>query len=121
MAHGHRGAGLRRQGTLEALRALSNLGIVKPGEFRDLSEGYLFLRRLDHRLRLDRDQSMDLLEREGEKLQGVARALGYKRRGGKEPGDLLLRDYELRRERVRAIYERFFKLESGSDSTPARS
>lgn len=108
--------GPRRQGTLEALRTLSNHRLVRPGQCRDLSEDYLFLRRLDHRLRLDRDQSIDVLEREGEKLHGIARALGFK---GRDPGDLLLRNYELRRERLRARYEAFFKIEPGSGATSA--
>lgn len=79
-----------------------------------LSQGYLFLRRLDHRLRLERGLSLDVLEREADKLEGIARAMGYKasrkprRSGRKGAGELLLEDYELRRERIRGCYERFF-------------
>ena len=88
--------------------------ILKKSEYRLLSEGYFFLRRLDHRLRLERDRSIDILEREPEKLQGVAQALGYKGSGKGTKNDkgnvgrLLLKDYELRRERIRLCYDRFF-------------
>ena len=64
-----------------------------------------------------RDQSIDILDREPDQLYGVAQALGYKgsrKTGNKEkrqPGNLLLRDYELRRERIRACYDRFFKVD----------
>lgn len=114
LSHGFRHPKLRRRGTLAALKALRDLKLLKDREFRLLSEGYLFLRQLDHRLRLERGQSLDILEREAVKLQSIAQAMGYKagRRQGKEAGknagELLLEDYELRRERIRACYERYF-------------
>lgn len=110
LSHAYRLPGIRQRGTLEALRTLHHHKVIRKAEYLLLSEGYLFLRRLDHRLRLLRDQSIDILEREGEQLYAVAQALGYKGNKRKSPGDLLLRDYELRRERIRACYDRFFKI-----------
>ncbi|MBI2349466.1 MAG: bifunctional [glutamate--ammonia ligase]-adenylyl-L-tyrosine phosphorylase/[glutamate--ammonia-ligase] adenylyltransferase [Deltaproteobacteria bacterium] len=110
LSHGWRLPALRERGTLEALKALKKEKIIKASEHRLLSEGYLFLRRLDHRLRLQRDQSIDTVEREPGELYGVAQALGYKGNKKKNPGALLLRDYEARRERIRACYQRFFKM-----------
>ncbi len=81
---------------------------VKLGYGGILVEGYTFLRRLGHRLRLERDHDPHVLEREPGRLRAVARALGYEERGRKPPGATLLRDYEKRRERIRACYERFF-------------
>ncbi len=109
LSHGHDYPDLRQRGTLEALKALRKKKIVRESDYRLLSEGYLFLRRLDHRLRLQRDQSIDILEREADDLHGVARALGYKGSRKNHPGALLVRDYEARRERIRACYDRFFK------------
>ncbi|TMA09169.1 MAG: hypothetical protein E6J89_13410 [Deltaproteobacteria bacterium] len=108
LSYGHLHPRLRQRGTLAALNALRELKILKEREYRLLSEGYLFLRRLDHRLRLERDQSIDILEREGEKLHGAAQSLGYKNHGKRTAGDRLLRDFELKRERIRACYDRFF-------------
>ena len=114
LAHGHRLAGLRQRETLAALRALDAAKILKPQEYRLLADGYLFLRQLDHRLRLERDQSLDAFDAEPDRLDGIAKALGYskpksatsKRTG--HSGRKLLRDYQLRRERIRACYERYF-------------
>jgi len=114
LSHGYRHPEICQRGTLEALSALQDQKILKKSEYRLLSEGYLFLRRLDHRLRLERDRSIDILEREPEKLQGVAQALGYKgsskstKNDKENVGRLLLKDYELRRERIRLCYDRFF-------------
>ncbi|MBI2211625.1 MAG: bifunctional [glutamate--ammonia ligase]-adenylyl-L-tyrosine phosphorylase/[glutamate--ammonia-ligase] adenylyltransferase, partial [Deltaproteobacteria bacterium] len=110
LSHGWRLPALRERGTLDALKALKKEKIIRASEHRLLSEGYLFLRRLDHRLRLQRDQSIDTVEREPGELHGVAQALGYKGNKKKNPGELLLRDYEARRERIRACYQRFFKM-----------
>ncbi|HEX9455157.1 MAG TPA: bifunctional [glutamate--ammonia ligase]-adenylyl-L-tyrosine phosphorylase/[glutamate--ammonia-ligase] adenylyltransferase, partial [Candidatus Binatia bacterium] len=113
LAHGHRLAKLRRRETLEALKALHDEGILKTAEYRLLADGYLFLRRLDHRLRLERDQSIDAFEAEPGRLDGIAKALGYEgakagKRGSLLSGQKLLRDYQQRRERIRACYERYF-------------
>ncbi|HEX7227598.1 MAG TPA: putative nucleotidyltransferase substrate binding domain-containing protein, partial [Candidatus Binatia bacterium] len=114
LAHGIHHPSLRCQGTLKALKALHQQGILKKKEYATLADGYLFLRRLDHRLRLERDQSIDAFERDPGRLDGIARALGYEsavRRSGKNvarAGRKLLADYELRREKIRACYERFF-------------
>ncbi len=110
LSHGYRLVGVRQRGTQEALKALHYHKIIRKADYHLLSEGYLFLRRLDHCLRLLRDQPIDILEREPGQLHAVAQALGYKGNKKKNVGDLLLRDYELRRERIRACYDRFFSL-----------
>jgi [glutamine synthetase] adenylyltransferase / [glutamine synthetase]-adenylyl-L-tyrosine phosphorylase len=112
LAHGHRLPSLRRRETLEALKALRKESILNGDEYRLLSDGYLFLRRLDHRLRLERDQSIDAFEAEPGRLDGIARALGYKssksKRQESKSGDQLLHDYRSQREKIRACYERYF-------------
>jgi len=114
LAHGHRYPALKRRGTLEALKGLREANILKTSEFNLLHDGYLFLRRLDHRLRLERDQSIDAFEADPARLDGIARALGYNGRKNSNKktiprsGQKLLRDYEIRREKIRACYERYF-------------
>jgi glutamate-ammonia-ligase adenylyltransferase len=112
LAHGQRVPKLRQRETLKALKALHEENILKSSEYRLLSDGYLFLRRLDHRLRLERDQSIDAFEAEPGRLDSIAKALGYKgnraKRHDHKSGRQLLRDYQLRREKLRACYERYF-------------
>ena len=101
-------AGLRQKDTLGAAAALRELRLLGARDYRILVEGYTFLRRLGHRLRLQRDHDSHVLEREPGRLRAVDLALGYEERGRRSPGAALLRDYEKRRERIRACYERFF-------------
>ena len=119
LRHGHLHPALRVRGTLEALEALKAAGMLSKKDHRLLSESYLFLRRLDHRLRLERGQSLDILEREPVKLEGIALALGYKARTRTKAAALLLRDYERRRERIRSCYERFFRGKEGAPPMPS--
>jgi glutamate-ammonia-ligase adenylyltransferase len=113
LSHGYRVRQLRRRDTLSALQELRAIGILKEREYQVLHGGYLFLRRLDHRLRLQRDQSIEAFEAEPSKLTEIARALGYTpgtaKRNGRGSGDKLLRDYAATRDRIRACYDRHFK------------
>ena len=117
LTHGHHCARLRRRETLKALDALHKENILSRREYRALADGYLFLRRLDHRLRLERDQSIDAFEAEPGRLQSIARALGYKgdrsRMHNSKSGEKLLRDYQKKREQIRAYYERYFSATPG--------
>ncbi|HEY2986697.1 MAG TPA: bifunctional [glutamate--ammonia ligase]-adenylyl-L-tyrosine phosphorylase/[glutamate--ammonia-ligase] adenylyltransferase [Candidatus Binatia bacterium] len=112
LAHGRQHGGLRKQATLDALRALHERKIVGAEEYRLLSGAYLFLRRLDHRLRLERQQSIDILERDPAKIQSIALALGYKGKKNARAGERLLEDYENLRARIRACYEKRFRSEN---------
>jgi glutamate-ammonia-ligase adenylyltransferase len=112
LAHGQRVPKLRQRQTLKALKALHEENVLRSSEYHLLSDGYLFLRRLDHRLRLERDQSIDAFEAEPGKLNSIAKALGYNgdraKRNDPKSGQQLLRDYQSRREKLRACYERYF-------------
>jgi len=117
LTYGHLHATLRQRGTLQALRELRDRELIDQGDYALLSDGYRFLRQIDHRLRLKHDQSIDLLEREAGKLQGIAQAMGYRSDTKNSEGNLLLKDYEARREEIRSCYDRFFKTTGGeSDS-----
>jgi [glutamine synthetase] adenylyltransferase / [glutamine synthetase]-adenylyl-L-tyrosine phosphorylase len=116
LAHGYRHPDLRRRETLRALTALSEHNILKKREYKLLTDGYLFLRTLDHRLRLEQDRSIDAFEREPGRLERIAHALGYNdlkpdhRKRTSKAGQKLLRDYESRREKIRRCYESYFLL-----------
>ncbi|HEX7228884.1 MAG TPA: bifunctional [glutamate--ammonia ligase]-adenylyl-L-tyrosine phosphorylase/[glutamate--ammonia-ligase] adenylyltransferase [Candidatus Binatia bacterium] len=113
LTHGHRHPRLRQRSTLAGLEALREENVLKSGEYRLLSSGYLFLRRLDHRLRLECDQSIDAFEADPGRLESIALALGYgtgdrSQRRKPKSGESLLKEYRLKREQIRACYEQYF-------------
>ena len=59
LAHGHRLAGLRQRETLARWKALDAANILKPQRVSAARRRLSFLRQLDHRLRLERDQSIE--------------------------------------------------------------
>jgi len=111
LKHGCECVSVRQRNTLEALTALRAQRILGARDAKTLSEGYQFLRGLGHRLRLERDQDLHILEREPSKLHAIAMALGYKNSKTKDAGQALLNDYEQRRERIRTCYEKFFEVQ----------
>jgi len=103
LAHGADFPRVRAPSTPRALAALLEVGLRAPEEFEPLHRGYLFLRRLESRLRIVRDRSVDRLpESEGELLR-LARRMGY---SGARAGEDLLADYQRTAEEVRAAFLR---------------
>jgi glutamate-ammonia-ligase adenylyltransferase len=105
LRHGTAHASVRRRATRHALAALAEAGLLPRPDAEALEESYAFLRTLTNRLRIERDQPVEALEREGDRLPALARRLGYE---GDEVGRRLLADYARHRERVRGLYERWF-------------
>ncbi len=100
---------VQMQNTMAALGALRRAGRLPEAEARDLEEGYVFLRTLEDRLRLLHNRSTSALGTGGADLEKLARRLGFEAGGGKTAGEVLLGAYQLRTERIRAIYSRVFE------------
>jgi glutamate-ammonia-ligase adenylyltransferase len=77
LRHGHADPALRTPSTRQALAALADATYVASDVVAALADGYAFLRRLEHRLRIERDQPGDSVpEDPGARLR-LARRLGY--------------------------------------------
>ncbi|GFO65254.1 bifunctional [glutamate--ammonia ligase]-adenylyl-L-tyrosine phosphorylase/[glutamate--ammonia-ligase] adenylyltransferase [Geomonas paludis] len=96
---------IRSSNSLEALDAMRMLGIVSEPDCQSLAEGYRFLRRLENRLRIIHDYSMNDLGGPLKYLNKLARRLGYDPML-KNPGQALMADYERVTEAVREVYGR---------------
>jgi glutamate-ammonia-ligase adenylyltransferase len=105
LAHGHRHREIRSCTTLTALDAMRQLDILPEPDYQALFEGYRFLRRLENRLRIIHDYSMNDLGGPLKYLNKLARRLGYDPQL-KNPGEALMADYERVTGAVRAVYER---------------
>ncbi|MFN2424899.1 MAG: bifunctional [glutamate--ammonia ligase]-adenylyl-L-tyrosine phosphorylase/[glutamate--ammonia-ligase] adenylyltransferase [Candidatus Binatia bacterium] len=105
LRHGAAQPRVRKRATAEAIEGLRDVGAVDVAEAEALLHHYRFLRRLEARLRLERDRPVEELGTEPATLAPLAVRLGY---DGDDPGGQLLADYHRTREEVRALYERFF-------------
>jgi glutamate-ammonia-ligase adenylyltransferase len=105
LKHGRDHLPIRSTNTLTALKAMGE--ILEPGDMETLISGYKFLRRLENRLRIIHDYSMNDLGGSLSYLNKLARRLGYDVRL-KNPGEALMADYEQITEKVRGVYDRVF-------------
>jgi len=77
LAHGHREPRLRTPRTRVALEALGTTGLLPAADVAALASGYAFLRALESRLRIERDQAPGTLEDDRVALLALARRLRF--------------------------------------------
>jgi glutamate-ammonia-ligase adenylyltransferase len=111
LRHGREHPCLRTPGTLEALRTLAGEGLLPAGEATTLEASYRFLRRVENRLRIVADLSVNTLPAAPAKLEKLAKRMGYQPLGSGSARDGFLEDYAAHTGRVRGIYTQV--LESG--------
>ena len=94
---------LRERSTLKALHRLVQKGLIGFDDMRHLSENYLFLRTLEHRIQQMNDLQTHTLPTGEKDLDVVGKKMGFA--GRKE----FLTDLERRRKKVRSIYDSLFQ------------
>lgn len=105
LAYGKKLKHVRVPGTMNALRSLRKERLLSPGDHRMLFDAYLFLRRLESRLRIVANQSTSFLSRDADKLRTLAKRMGYADDDG-SAGKKLLEEYERISREVRSMFER---------------
>jgi len=107
LAHGATDPRIRSASTPQALALLVQHGHLAAQDHAPLSRGYRFLRRLESRLRIVRDRSVDRIPETAPELPRLARRMGY---SGPRAGEELLADYERTSADVRAAFLRVLGL-----------
>ncbi len=105
LRYGQRYPELRTQNTVVALKEVQILGIITAQQADTLVSGYKFLRKLENRLRLLHDHSINDLAGDQRYLDKLARRLSYDPQL-RHPGQALLKDYEATTEGIRDVFER---------------
>jgi glutamate-ammonia-ligase adenylyltransferase len=105
LRHGHANPSIRTRATQTALAELAAAGLLPPADAAALAAGYAFLRALENRLRLERDQPVEAIDDDPDALLSLARRLKYE--GADDTVIAALRaDHARHRATIRAIYER---------------
>ena len=102
LVHGREHPEIRTGSTPEALSRLKAAGLLPDEAYRALAGGYRFIRRVELRLRIVHDYTVDHLPPPGPALDQLARRLGY---GGPESAARFLAEYD----RVTAAVRRAFE------------
>jgi glutamate-ammonia-ligase adenylyltransferase len=97
---------LRESNTLDMLKALRRGNRIENDEYVALANGYQFLRRMENKLRLIHDQSIDLLPGDASQLVRLARSLGYK---GESPGQDLMDHFHRVTDGIRGVFDKYLE------------
>jgi glutamate-ammonia-ligase adenylyltransferase len=97
---------LRIQNTVDLLKFMAENQILVQNDANLLISGYKFLRRLENKLRLLYDQSINELSMHNKGFRKVARSLGYTGRG-LQPEKELLKEYQSITEGIRGLLEKY--------------
>ena len=111
LAHGHRSPELRVRGTIGLLQALGGLNLLAPADAAVLEDDYRFLSRLENRLRIESDRPAWAVPTSVAAIRPLARRMGFEEAKG---AARMLAELAERRNRVRAIFERYFAAEQAS-------
>ncbi len=124
LMHGHEHVQVRSPNTLQALSALSEVGLVGPEEAAQMRAAYLFLRLLIDGLRIVRGHAKDLVlpSPESDEFVFLARRLGYQTEEWKQGAATLSADIGRHMERTQAFFaKRFGTVSPPPVLTPASS
>jgi len=103
LAHGARRPEVRSRNTLDALARLAACGLLPPEEYRVLTEGYTFLRAIEHHLQIMHYRQAHALPGDRQALTQLARRLGFQ---GERAGEQFLTRYQQHGAAIRAVYLR---------------
>lgn len=108
LLHGARHCRIRVPGTQNALKAIGRQGLLSREDHRFLLGAYLFLRRLESRMRIVSNQAATELSRDPRQLRPLAHRMGYDDQG-LPAGQKLINEYEQLSSQVRVLFETILK------------
>ncbi len=105
LVHGAEHRHVRTPNTLDGLVRLTDAGILQADEYRRLTDGYVFLRTIEHSLQLMNNRQEHSLPTDPRELASLARRLDF------ASADQLLAHFDAHRESIRAIFIKYLSHE----------
>jgi len=103
LLYGDEQPNVRSNNTLDALTRLYNAHHLPPDEYRVLTDGYIFLRTVEHHLQLKHYRQTHTLPSDPEAMNQLAQRLGFQ---GNEAGQNLVDRYRQHAAVIRVVYQR---------------
>ena len=101
LVHGAEHRHVRSTNTLDGLVRLTDAGVLHADEYRRLTDGYVFLRTIEHSLQLMNNRQEHSLPTDGIELTALARRLDF------GTSELLLAHFDSHRMSIRAIFDKY--------------
>jgi len=105
LVHGAASRHVRSPNTLDGLVRLTDAGVLPADEYRRLTDGYVFLRTIEHSLQLMHNRQEHTLPTDRRELSSLAHRLDF------SSTDQLLAHFEGHRAAIRAIFEKYLSNE----------
>jgi glutamate-ammonia-ligase adenylyltransferase len=105
LRHGHQYRELRVRDTIGLLKALDELKLLAHTDAAAIEDDFRFLSRLENRLRIESDQPAWAVPTAPAALRPLARRMGF---DGADGAARMLKELGERRDRIRAIFDRYF-------------
>ena len=105
LVHGAEHRHVRTPNTLDGLVRLTDAGVLHADEYRRLTDGYVFLRTIEHSLQLMNNRQEHSLPTDPRELTSLARRLDF------ASADQLLSHFDGHRESIRAIFDKYLSHE----------
>lgn len=109
LIHGRENPHVRSFNTMDGLVRLADFGFVEPHEYYHLTNGYSFLRIVEHALQLMHHKQTHSLPENKRELAYLARRLDFRN------AEQFLKQYELQCREIRRVYARYVLEESPTD------
>ncbi|OGQ05518.1 MAG: hypothetical protein A2W38_00450 [Deltaproteobacteria bacterium RBG_19FT_COMBO_58_16] len=106
---------VRGKNTLETLEALRRGGYIQKDEAGVLTENYIFLRNLEHRIQIVDCRQSQAVPARPEELERLARMMGFADSGGRKAGQFFWDEYKERTGAVHEIYRSLFYKEEAEE------
>ncbi len=103
LRYGARFPEVRSRNTLDVLARLSNAHLLSEQDYRTLSEGYTFLRTVEHHLQVLQNRQIHTLPRNKSETMYLARRMGF----AQTNGDALKKRYKKHSLAIRDVYRRY--------------
>ncbi len=118
LSHGVTHPQVRNRNTLDALAQLTDAGLLAPRDGRTLTDGYIFLRAVEHHLQMMHYRQTHALPDDAEALAQLGRRLEFT---GRDAGKGFLERYEQHRSAIRSVYLKYLGEQSANvlQSEPA--
>ena len=108
LVHGRLDDSIRQQSTLGALQALAERGYVGEDDAAKLAAAYRFLRKMEHRLQLQRLRRTHLIPNDPAALRWLARSLGARDTARVTAVDSWRKEHQRHAVEVRRLHEKLF-------------
>jgi glutamate-ammonia-ligase adenylyltransferase len=108
LIHGGRRPETRERNTIKAIKRLNEQKLLADIDARDLTQGYIFLRNLEHRIQIVEGRQTQAIPARPEELERLARMMGFRDTEVKKAGQHFWEEYKKKTKRVYEIYRSLF-------------